>query len=217
MSAVPDARIARLSAGVGQLGLSLDVAVLERLLAYADLLQKWNRVYNLSAIRADEDVITHHLLDSLAILPHLPVAARLADIGSGAGLPGLVLAIADPALQLSSVETVGKKTSFQQQVKIELGLPKVTIFHRRVEQLTAEQLPGGPAQVLVSRAFASLADFIHWSGHLLAEDGLVYAMKGQDASAELEQLPPGWALKNELLLQVPGLEAERRLLQIARI
>lgn len=217
MSAVPDARIARLSAGVGQLGLSLDVAVLERLLAYADLLQKWNRVYNLSAIRADEDVITHHLLDSLAILPHLPVAARLADIGSGAGLPGLVLAIADPALQLSSVETVGKKTSFQQQVKIELGLPNVTIFHRRVEQLTAEQLPGGPVQVLVSRAFASLVDFIHWSGHLLAEDGLVYAMKGQDASAELEQLPPGWALKNELLLQVPGLEAERRLLQIARI
>ncbi|MDY0073395.1 MAG: 16S rRNA (guanine(527)-N(7))-methyltransferase RsmG, partial [Thauera sp.] len=199
MSAVPDARIARLSAGVGQLGLSLDVAVLERLLAYADLLQKWNRVYNLSAIRADEDVITHHLLDSLAILPHLPVAARLADIGSGAGLPGLVLAIADPALQLSSVETVGKKTSFQQQVKIELGLPNVTIFHRRVEQLTAEQLPGGPVQVLVSRAFASLVDFIHWSGHLLAEDGLVYAMKGQDASAELEQLPPGWALKNELL------------------
>lgn len=207
---------ARLQAGATALGLALPDESIERLLAYAALLKKWNRVYNLSAIRRSEDVLTHHLLDSLAILPHLPAALSLADVGSGAGLPGLVLAIVQPELQLHSIEAVDKKASFQQQVKIELGLDNVHIYRRRVEELGADELPGGAVQGLVSRAFASLADFIACAGHLLAADGLCYAMKGQDASAELAALPPGWALRAEHELQVPGLDAERRLLLIGR-
>lgn len=216
MNAAHDARAARLADGAAALGLVLDEAVIERLLVFADLLQKWNRVYNLSAIRRSEDVLTHHLLDSLAILPYLPAATTVADVGSGAGLPGLVLAIARPALQLSSIETVGKKASFQQQVKIELGLGNVEIINQRVEQLQAGALPHGPVQVLVSRAFASIGDFIACSAHLLAADGVVYAMKAQAVDEELAALPAEWSLQAEHLLQVPGLEAARRLVLIER-
>ena len=202
--------------GIAQLGLALPAETLDRLLAFGELLLKWNKVYNLTAIRSPQEVITHHLLDSLAVLPRLEAVTRLADIGSGGGLPGIVLAIVRPGLIVSSIETVGKKASFQQQAKIELGLGNFSVFNKRVEQVEAEALPAGAADGVISRAFSSLADFVRLSAHLLAEDGALYAMKGVQPVDELAALPAGWRVTETHALQVPGLDAERHLLVIRR-
>ncbi|HQZ03786.1 MAG TPA: 16S rRNA (guanine(527)-N(7))-methyltransferase RsmG [Thauera sp.] len=203
--------------GIAALGLALPEETVERLLAFGELLLKWNKVYNLTAIRSSQDVITHHLLDALAVLPHLCAVNRLADIGSGGGLPGIVLAIVRPGLIVNSIETVGKKASFQQQARIELGLGNFSVINKRVEQVTADALPAGAADGVISRAFSSLADFVTLSGHLLAEDGALYAMKGLHPADELAALPAGWALAESHVLSVPGLDAERHLLVIRRI
>ena len=202
--------------GIAQLGLALPAETVERLLAFGELLLKWNKVYNLTAIRSPQEVITHHLLDSLAVLPRLEAVTRLADIGSGGGLPGIVLAIVRPGLIVSSIETVGKKASFQQQAKIELGLGNFSVFNKRVEQVEAEALPAGAADGVISRAFSSLADFVRLSAHLLAEDGALYAMKGVQPVDELVALPMGWRVIETHAPQVPGLDAERHLLIIRR-
>ena len=206
----------QLADGIAALGLAPPQETVDRLLAFGELLLKWNKVYNLTAIRNPQELITHHLLDSLAVLPYLETLNRLADIGSGGGLPGVVLAIVRPGLIVSSIETVGKKASFQQQAKIELGLGNFSVVNKRVEQVQAEALPGGAPEGVISRAFSSLADFVALSGHLAAEGGALYAMKGVHPRDEIAALPAGWAVTETHALNVPGLDAERHLLIIRR-
>lgn len=200
----------RLCAGLSALGLALDEAQQGQLLAYLDVLAKWNRVYNLTAVRASEDMLTHHLLDSLAIIaPLLRESARMAqplrllDVGSGGGLPGVVIAVACPQIQVTCVDTVAKKAAFIQQVAAQLRLPNLQGVHARVETLT------GPYAVICSRAFASLVDFVQWSRQALAPEGIWLAMKGRHPQDELDALPPGIEVFHVEPLRVPGLDAER--------
>lgn len=203
----------RLAEGIAALGLSLSAGAEERLEAYLALLTKWNKVYNLTSIRAPDEMVTHHLLDSLAVLSVIEKSApagrqySLADIGSGAGLPGLVLAIARPEWTVTSVEAVKKKAAFQRQVKIELGLANVSIHCGRVEDLQTI------FDAAISRAFASLADFVKFAGHL---SNCLWAMKGGYPADEIAALPVGWQMAASHELHVPGLAAERCLLQLKK-
>lgn len=214
----------KLEEGIAALGLALPPGAMDKLVAYLALLAKWNKVYNLTAIRAPDEMITHHLLDSLAVLPILQKSAlagrhqpdppptwgrhsKLADVGSGAGLPGLVLAIARPDWSITSVEAVEKKTAFQQQAKIELGLANVSIHCGRVEDLQDGY------DAVISRAFASLADFVRVAGQL---SGCLWAMKGGYPADEVAALPADWRVVASHELHVPGLAAERCLLQLGR-
>lgn len=196
-----------LEEGIDALGLALPPETKTRLQGYLTLLQKWNRVYNLTAVRDPDQMVTHHLLDSLAVLPHLGGLTTLADVGSGGGLPGLILAACRPELQVTSVEANQKKAAFQQQAKIELGLANVSIHCGRVETMT------GSFDAVISRAFAELADFIRWSGHLSRR---LLAMKGTYPEAELTRLPPGWRAAEAIKLIVPGLDAERHLIVLEK-
>ena len=201
----------RLAAGITALGLELDDITQQRLLAYGALLMKWNKIYNLTAIRDEASMVDLHLLDSLAILPHVK-AESIADIGTGGGLPGIPLAICHPDMEVSLVETVNKKASFLQQAKIELGLANVSVHNLRVENFK----PAEPYPAVISRAFSSLLDFVSLTDHLVAPDGLWYAMKGVYPEDELAALPPGFVLKESYRLAVPGVDAERHLLIISR-
>jgi 16S rRNA (guanine527-N7)-methyltransferase len=202
-----------LAAGIDALGLALPEGAVDKLSAYLALLAKWNKVYNLTAIRDPNEMVTQHLLDSLAVLPVLsksvPGGRRfsLADVGSGAGLPGLVLAIARPDWAITSVETVEKKAAFQRQAAIELGLANVRIHCGRVEDFKEN------FESVISRAFASLADFVTLAGHLADR---LWAMKGAYPADELAALPAGWRVIANHPLNVPGLNAERCLLQLER-
>jgi 16S rRNA (guanine527-N7)-methyltransferase len=202
----------RLSRGLAALGLDLPAAAQEKLLAFAALLGKWNKVYNLTALRNEEQVISHHLLDSLAVLPHLGNAKRLADIGSGGGLPGIPLAIAKPDLQVALVESNQKKSAFQQQAKIELGLTNVSVHCERVEAWQ----PAEKYDAVISRAFSDLAEFVRTSGHLLGEGRALLAMKGLHPYEEIAQLPAGWRVADVRPLQVPGVEGARHLVRVER-
>jgi 16S rRNA (guanine527-N7)-methyltransferase len=204
--------VEQLSRGLAALGLDLPPDAQEKLLDYAALLGKWNKVYNLTALRDEEQVISHHLLDSLSVLPHLGNAKRLADIGSGGGLPGIPLAIARPDLQVALVESNQKKSAFHQQAKIELGLANVSVHCARVEAWTPEE----KCDVLISRAFSDLAEFVKLSGHLLAEGGALLAMKGVHPYEEIAQLPAGWRVAEVTPLQVPGVEGARHLVRVIR-
>ena len=213
--------------GVAALELDLPAAVQTRLLGYVALLKKWNSTYNLTAIRDESQMVVQHLLDSLSILPVLQQSAlagprsgipgrqspgrRWADIGSGAGLPGIPLAIARPDLEMTLIETVEKKSAFQRQAKIELGLSNVTVVNQRVEEL-----PGGLFDVVISRAFAELADFVHLAGHLPIPEGRLYAMKGLLPEDEISRLPDDWAVADRIRLNVPGLAAQRHLIILER-
>ena len=194
-----------LAAGLTELGLDLSDAVQRKLLAFRDLLLKWNKTYNLTALRDPEQAISHHLLDSLAILPHVG-AGPLLDVGSGGGLPGIPLAIARSELSVGMVDTVQKKASFLQQASIELGLKNVTVHHARVEEMQGQY-----AQIS-SRAFADLGLFISLTRHLLAPGGRWLAMKGLRPDDELKGLPADVAVEAIIPLAVPGLEAERHLI-----
>lgn len=206
----------QLQTGLAALGLELPANMQSRLLAYVALLRKWNRTYNLTAIRDESEMLTQHLLDSLSLLPVLPESAlagrRWADVGSGAGLPGIPLAIARPDLDMTLIETVEKKSAFQRQAKIELGLPNIQVVNGRVEHV-----PGGLFAAVVSRAFAELASFIDRAGHLLAPGGRLYAMKGLVPHDEMQCLPPGWTVADCLRLSVPGLDAERHLIVLEKV
>lgn len=193
--------------GIAALGLSLPAGSEDKLAAFLALLAKWNRTYNLTAIRDPEQMVSHHLLDSLAILPHLDGIVTLADVGSGAGLPGLVLAIARPDRLVTSIEASQKKCAFQQQAKIELELANVSIHYGRAEVLKRT------FDAAISRAFASLADFIHYAGHL---SNRLLAMKGAYPADEVAALPPGWTLGASHPIAVPGLGAQRHLLILER-
>ena len=202
----------RLRTGVQSLGLVLDDARLAKLLDFMGLLQKWNKVYNLTAVRNPEEMLTHHLLDSLAAVAPLrrhlagqggAAGLRLLDVGSGGGLPGVVFAICCPGLDVSCVDTVAKKAAFIQQAAATLGLSNLHGIHARVEALA------GPFDVVSCRAFASLADFTAWSRQLLAPQSVWLAMKGRHPQDEIAALPAGVQVFHVEQLVVPGLDAER--------
>ena len=194
-----------LAAGLAELGISLSGELQQKLLAFRDLLLKWNKTYNLTALRDPEQAISHHLLDSLAILPHIG-SGPLLDVGSGGGLPGIPLAIARPNLSVSMVDTVQKKATFLQQASIELGLKNVAVHHARVEEMQGQY-----AQVS-SRAFAEIGLFVSLTRHLLAPGGRWLAMKGLRPDEELKALPDDIAVEAIVPLLVPGLAAERHLI-----
>jgi 16S rRNA (guanine527-N7)-methyltransferase len=206
----------QLREGLTVLGLELPDVVQAKLLAYVALLKKWNATYNLTAIRDEAEMVTQHLLDSIAVLPVVQESAlvgrRWADVGSGAGLPGIPLAIVRPDLAMALVETVKKKSAFQRQAKIELGLANITVVNQRVEDLAA-----GQYDAVISRAFADLAEFVRLAGHLLMPGGRLYAMKGLLPEEEMRRLPPGWAVADCARLSVPRLDAQRHLLVIERV
>ena len=200
---------AALQAGAAQLGTPLTDGMAKQLLAYLDLLARWNKVYNLTAVRDAAQMGTHHLLDSLSVLAPLQRHAagrplRLLDVGSGGGLPGVVLAITQPGWQVTCVDAVAKKAGFIQQVALELGLKNLHAAHARVEQL-----PPAAADVIVSRAFASLVDFTAWTRPHLAGQGVWLAMKGKHPTDEIAALPADVQVFHVEQLQVPGLDAER--------
>lgn len=215
MSSLPDlpGPIAALAPRLreGLLRLDLDESLMPPLLAYLALLQKWNGAYNLTAIRDPAQMVSLHLLDSLSILPSLHGAA-LIDIGSGAGLPGIPVAIACPQRAVSLVEPVGKKARFLREVVRQLKLSNVRVFDCRAEHVDE------PAayDCLSARALGSLAQLIDYGGHLLKPDGKLLAMKGQWPADELAGLPGGWVLERSQRLAVPGVEGERHLLVLTR-
>ena len=197
-----------LGAGIRALGLDLGPDQQKQLLDYVALIQKWNKVYNLTALRDPADMLTHHLLDSLTAVAPLTRhtqgrAVRLLDVGSGGGLPGVVLAICMPELDVTCVDTVAKKAAFVQQVAVSLKLPNLRGLHARVESLT------DPYAVICSRAFASLPDFVTWSRSALAEGGVWMAMKGKNPQDEIDALPADVKVFHVEPLTVPGLDVER--------
>jgi 16S rRNA (guanine527-N7)-methyltransferase len=197
-----------LSAGIQALNLNLSAEQQQRLLDYMALIQKWNKVYNLTALRDPAEMLSHHLLDSLTAIAPLTrhtrgQPARVLDVGSGGGLPGVVLAICMPELDVSCVDTVAKKAAFVQQVAVSLKLPNLRGLHARVESLTE------PYQVICSRAFASLPDFVTWSRSALAEGGVWMAMKGKHPQDEIDALPKDVKVFHVEPLTVPGLDVER--------
>ena len=211
MSAEPGALRARLSEGAAALGVTMSDEQRGQLLDYLALLGKWNKVYNLTAVRDPAEMLTHHLLDSLSIIAPLRrhtrgQPARLLDVGSGGGLPGVVIAICCPEIQVSCVDAVAKKVAFVQQVAVALRLPNLRGVHARVEAVQDK------FDVITSRAFASLADFTEWSAPALAEGAVWLAMKGKRPDDEIAALPPGVEVFHVEQLQVPGLGAERCLL-----
>jgi 16S rRNA (guanine527-N7)-methyltransferase len=200
-------REGQLRDGCRQLGLDLGDGQIGQLLAYLDLIAKWNKVYNLTAVRPEE-MLGQHLLDSLAAVGPLNrqlggKSAKLLDVGSGAGLPGVVFAICCPTLQVDCVDTVGKKAAFVQQAAGQLQLPRLRGVHDRVENLA------GPYDVVSSRAFASLPDFVNWSGAALAEEGVWLAMKGKVPESEIAALPATAEVFHVEQLEVPNLDADR--------
>ena len=199
---------AQLEAGIDQLGLRLSSEQIERLMAYLALLEKWNKVYNLTAIRDPQEMLVKHLLDSLAVVPHLD-GQRLIDVGTGGGLPGVVLAICFADKTVDLLDSNSKKTRFLIQVKAELGLSNTCVIHRRVEQYQPEALYDG----VISRAFAAMQDMIYWTEHLLPQGGTWWAMKAQKDFEDLSAMPASIQIEKVIDLQVPFLEAERMLIK----
>ena len=205
---------AGLRSGVEALGLVLTDTQIKHLLDYAALIQKWNKVYNLTALRDPAEMLTHHLLDSLTAVAPLArhtqgQSIKVLDVGSGGGLPGVVLAICMPELQVTCVDTVAKKAAFVQQVAVSLRLPNLRGIHARVESLA------DPYTVICSRAFASLPDFVSWSRMALAEGGVWMAMKGKHPQAEIDALPADVKVFHVEPLNVPGLDVERCMVWMA--
>jgi 16S rRNA (guanine527-N7)-methyltransferase len=218
----------QLAALAPEMGVTLDASQCEKLEQFARLMLSWNRVHNLTAITAPDGVLTHHLLDSLSIATALQQTAqqiddahaaqeppkrapvRVLDVGAGAGLPGIPLAVALPALQFTLIDAVAKKTAFMTQAKLELALTNVHVQHCR-----AEQMHGGAYDIVVSRALGTLADFTTLTRHLLAPGGRWLAMKGADPLQEVSDLPPGVHALQTVKLRVPRLDEERHLVVLA--
>ena len=200
-----------LGPGLKTLGVELPPGTEARLLAFADLLLQWNKAYNLTAVRDPAEVLTKHLLDSLAVLPYV-VGSPVLDVGTGAGLPGIPLALALPDTRFVLLDSNGKKTRFITHAAAVLSLPNVSAVQSRVE----DYRPESPFATVLSRAFASLKDFAALAGGLVAPDGRLLAMKGAPEAAELRDLPPGFRVAGVHPLKVPGLDAERCVVEIRR-
>ncbi len=205
--------------GLSALGLEFADTQVVQMLDYLDLIAKWTKVYNLTAVRDPQEMLTHHLLDSLAVIAPLRRQAQglvqgravsLLDVGSGAGLPGVVIAICCPEVKVTCVDTVGKKAAFVQQCAAQLKLRNLAGVHARVESLA------GPFDIISSRAFAALPDFVNWSAAALADDGVWLAMKGKHPTEELAALPPMAQVFHVEQLTVPGLQAERCIVWLQR-
>ncbi len=199
----------RLEQGIAALGLQLPGEAVPRLLDYQALLQRWNAAYNLTAVRDAEQMVTRHLLDSLAVLPYVR-GETLADLGTGPGLPGIVLAIAAPGRQVLLVDSNGKKVRFLREAIRALRLEGVSALQSRVEDVQ------GRFDCITARAFASLSDMLGWGGHLLAPDGIWLAMKGRPPNEELPGVPAAFEVRAIEPLTVPGLDAERQLVVLGR-
>ena len=199
-----------LEAGLRQLG--LDAALAEPLLAYLALLARWNQTYNLTAIRDTREMLVKHLLDSLAMHAHLDGIETLADLGTGPGLPGIPLAIARPGLQVTLVESNGKKARFLREAVRQLKLGNASVVESRIEAFDAP----GRFDAITARALATLPLILELGGHLPKADGRLLAMKGVLPADEIATLPAGWRLAAVHPLRVPGLEAERHLVEIVR-
>lgn len=205
----------QLSDGASRMGIALSAQQQQKMLDYLALLAKWNKVYNLTALRDPAKMMTHHLLDSLAVVSAFTGAKRVLDVGAGGGLPGIILAIwaqeAAPGMTIDMVDTVHKKTAFLTQVKAQLGLDNVSVHTGRVEELALQ-----PYDVITSRAFAELKDFIDWSHHLLEEGGKYIALKGVLPEEEIARLPVGWKVDEVIPVHVAGLDAQRHLIIIRK-
>jgi 16S rRNA (guanine527-N7)-methyltransferase len=201
----------QLAQGVSELGLTLPAGAEERLLAYLALLQKWNRVYNLTAVREAHRMVSQHLLDCLAVAPHA-AAETLLDVGSGAGLPGIPLALALPDARVTLLDSNHKKAAFLRQVVTELKLAHTEVVCERVESWK----PRAGFAVVISRAFSDLAELVSLAGRHLAQGGRLLAMKGVHPYEEIAQLPRDWRLLEVIPLRVPGLRAQRHLVSIGR-
>ena len=200
-----------LAHGARLLGIDLTEDQQGQLLAYLTLLNKWNKAYNLTAVRNPDEMVSRHLLDSLSILPWVR-ADHLLDVGAGGGLPGIPLAIALPERRFTLLDSNGKKTRFLNQCVLELGLDNVEVIHGRAEACRPEQ----PFRQISSRAFTALDNLVDWCGRLLADDGEFLAMKGLFPDDEVAALPAGWQVKSSHALTVPGADGERHLLIVAR-
>ncbi|MFZ6843515.1 16S rRNA (guanine(527)-N(7))-methyltransferase RsmG [Undibacterium sp. RuTC16W] len=201
---------ASLAEGVQALPLTLSDAQLDQMIAYLALLSKWNSVYNLTSIRDPKEMVRQHVLDSLSAAAAFKDARNVLDVGAGGGLPGMILAIVYPHIRISMIDTVSKKTAFLNQAKTELGLSNVTVYTNRVESLQLAD----KFDVITSRAFSELNNFINWSEHLLADGGIYIAMKGVSPDQEIERMPKGWQVQAIQPLSVPGMDAERHLVFI---
>jgi 16S rRNA (guanine527-N7)-methyltransferase len=215
----PPAALQALLSAAGELGLGITAGQADALLAHLDLLQRWNATYNLTAVRDPGAMLSQHLIDCLALVPALkrhldahPQARRLLDAGSGGGLPGVVLAVMSPTLDVTCVDAVGKKAAFVRQVAGALALPNLHAVHARVEALNS-----APFDVITSRAFASLADFVRWTDSRLAAGGVWLAMKGRAPDDEVAELPNVIEVFHVEPLQVPGLAAQRCLVWMRRM
>ena len=200
---------AQLDEGIARLQLALPTGAVERLLDYVELLHRWNSAYNLTAVRDTREMVTRHLLDSLAVAPWVS-GASLADLGTGPGLPGIPLALAAPDRQVILVDSNGKKTRFLREAVRVLKLANAHVVESRVEALS------GQFDCITARAFASLADMLAWGGKLLTRDGVWLALKGRYPSDELAGLPDGFRIDAIQALHVPGLDAERHVVVIKR-
>lgn len=200
-----------LSQGLGGLSIPLPEEIKQKLMAFIALLDKWNRVYNLTAIRDKEKMVTHHILDSLAVAPFIQ-GVDVLDVGSGAGLPGVPLALVSPERQFVLIDSNAKKTRFIQQAKAELGLTNVLVETVRAENFH----PTNPFDTVISRAFSSISQFLHSAGPLCKPDGVILAMKGEYPTAELQDIPDGYTVKAVLGVHVPRLNAQRHIVCIRR-
>ena len=198
-----------LERGIAQLDVGLPDGTVDRLLDYRELLERWNSAYNLTAVRDDREMVTRHLLDSLAILPYVH-GRSLADLGTGPGLPGIPLALAEPAREVLMVDSNGKKVRFLREAIRSLKLGNARALQSRVEEVE------GTFECITARAFASLADMLGWGGHLLAPGGTWLAMKGKHPAEELDGVPAGFVVETIHALAVPGVEGERHLVVIRR-
>ncbi len=207
---------ALLNEGAAKLTISLSARQIDKLLDYLALLVKWNSVYNLTSVRDPQQMVIQHLLDAMSALFAFKGAKRVLDVGTGGGLPGIVIAIwameAEPEMQVHLIDTVKKKTAFLTQVKAELGLEQVTVHSGHVEKLVSENT----FDVITSRAFAELIDFVNLSGHLLEQDGSMIALKGKMPEEEIQRLPLAWRVEKVESLSVPGMQADRHLVWIKK-
>ncbi|MFL1406654.1 16S rRNA (guanine(527)-N(7))-methyltransferase RsmG [Marinobacter sp. M1N3S26] len=202
----------QLSDGLGAMGIELSTDQQEQLLAFLALLNKWNRAYNLTAVREPRQMVPRQLLDSLTLLPYI-TADRVLDAGAGGGLPGIPLAIARPDIHFTLLDSNSKKTRFLTQCKLELRLDNVEVIHGRAEDCRPDQ----PFEQVTSRAFTALPNLVDWCGSLLADEGQFLAMKGQFPDDEVSGLPSGWQVGARHRLDYPGCDGERHLLIINRV